>query len=147
MPEERGRQTAAKGPEAELLGKSRVRHLSLYGDTLHLLGPDVFKAGRLKLFLDNWKEITSDETILDMVSGCHIDISENESVNEVKNMRLINFNVKEKEIVNNEVQKLLDKGVIEKTQKSEGDKISNIFIRLKKDKSYRVIINLKNLKS
>ena len=109
------------------------------------MGPDVFKAGRLKLFLDNWKEITSDETILDMVSGCHIDISENESVNEVKNMRPINFNEKEKEIVNNEVQKLLDKGVIEKTQKSEGDIISNIFIRLKKDKSYRVIINLKNL--
>ena len=92
------------------------------------MGPDVFKAGRPKLFLDNWKVITSDETILDMVSGCHIDIFENESVNEVKNMRPIHFNEKEKEIFNNEVQKLLDKGVIEKTQKSEGDIISNIFI-------------------
>ena len=122
-----------------------VREISVIDSKLQVILPENFKAGRLKHFKDKWEEITSDETILDCVSGCHIDLVENDEENIIKNMKPINFNEKEKEIVNKEILKLWEKGVIEKTKHCENEIISNIFIRLKKDKSYRVIINLKNL--
>ena len=44
-----------------------------------------------------------------------------------------------------EISKLLSKGVLELTHRSPGDFISNIFVRPKKDGSYRMILNLKPL--
>lgn len=43
------------------------------------------------------------------------------------------------------IDKFLETGVIEKTKHSEGEYISNIFVRPKKDGSYRLILNLKHL--
>jgi hypothetical protein len=56
----------------------------------------------------------------------------------------LRFNEKEAEIVSTEVNKMLTKNVIEKCNHCLVEIISNIFIRQKKDKSYRVILNLKN---
>ena len=39
----------------------------------------------------------------------------------------------------------LNKGVLEKTEYAEGDFLSTIFVRPKKDGSYRMILNLKPL--
>ena len=44
-----------------------------------------------------------------------------------------------------EISKLLFKGVLELTHRLPGDFISNIFVRPKKDGSYRMILNLKPL--
>ena len=49
------------------------------------------------------------------------------------------------QIINTEVNKLLHKGVIVKTNHSEGEFISDIFCRPKKDGSHRLILNLKRL--
>ena len=43
------------------------------------------------------------------------------------------------------VEDCLETGVIEKTKNSEGEYIFNIFVRPKKDGSYRLILNLKHL--
>lgn len=40
---------------------------------------DDFEAGRLKNFVENWKNLTSDCQILDMVQNCHIEL-ENDKI-------------------------------------------------------------------
>lgn len=55
----------------------------------------------------------------------------------------INMSEKEKLIVDEEITKLIEKGVIEKTNHCDGEFVSNIFLRKKKDNSYRMILNLK----
>ncbi|CAB4013926.1 Hypothetical predicted protein, partial [Paramuricea clavata] len=51
----------------------------------------------------------------------------------------------EKCIVDNEITKLLMKGLIEPTNQESGEFISTIFLRPKKDGTFRVILNLKRL--
>ena len=46
--------------------------------------------------------------------------------------------------IENEVSKLLDKKVIEKVEESDDQVVSNIFGRLKKDGTTRIILNQKN---
>ena len=48
-------------------------------------------------------------------------------------------------IISMEISKLLSKGLLELTHRSPGDFKSNIFVRPKKDVSYRMILNLKPL--
>ena len=46
-----------------------------------------------------------------------------------------------------EIYTLLQKGVIEEAYHSHGEFLSNVFLRPKKDGSFRMILNLKNLNS
>ena len=46
-----------------------------------------------------------------------------------------------------EIYTLLQKGVIAEAYHSHGDFLSNVFLRPKKDGSFRMILNLKNLNS
>ena len=55
------------------------------------------------------------------------------------------FDAQETEFLQQEIQRLLAKGVIEHSQQEEGKYISTVFLRPKKNGSYRVILNLKNL--
>ena len=57
----------------------------------------------------------------------------------------INFTKPEQEVIDNEIDKLLTKGVISETTHCPGEYISTIFIRPKKDGGFRLILNLKNL--
>ena len=61
------------------------------------------------------------------------------------NVPKIPHNAEEKSIINLEIHKLLKKGVITKCQKEEDDFISTVFIREKKDGTFRTILNLKYL--
>ena len=63
-------------------------------------------------------------------------------------MPLIRFNSSEGVIIDGEIQQLLSKGVLEETEPSYGQYIlyiSTIFLRKKKNGSYRLILNLKGL--
>jgi len=101
-------------------------------------------AGRLKHFSSQWLNITSDYFILDSVTQYKIEFAaafpQQESV-----PREICFSLPEQHIIQNELDKLLKKGVIKETTHCEGEYISTIFIRPKKDGTYRLILNLKNL--
>ena len=55
--------------------------------------------------------------------------------------RTINFSAQESTNVNAQISKLLEKGMIVKSSHAEGDFISNIFLRPKKDRSFRTILN------
>lgn len=100
-------------------------------------------AGRLKYFLSEWKLITTDPKILDMVQHCHLEFIELPSQH--YNLPPIRFNAKEAKIIDDEIKTLLNKGVIEEAQPSQHQVISSIFLRKKKNGSYRMILNLKRL--
>lgn len=55
------------------------------------------------------------------------------------------FSKEEHEFIEKELQKMLSKKVIRKVSHEVGEFISNIFIRPKKDGSFRMILNLENL--
>ena len=57
--------------------------------------------------------------------------------------REIGLNAQECDIVDQEIDKLLNKGVVIESQHENGEFISNIFLRRKKDGNYRMILNLK----
>ena len=59
--------------------------------------------------------------------------------------RVHGFEDSEKRIINENVEALLSKGVIEQCSYTQGQFVSTIFLRPKKDGSHRFILNLKNL--
>ena len=80
--------------------------------------------------------------ILEFVKGVKIEFYH--GIEPTQNMGpSCNFNVREQIIVESEIQKLLQKGVIIPSVHEEGEFMSTIFLRSKKDGSYRTILNLK----
>lgn len=57
--------------------------------------------------------------------------------------RSYSFSEIEQNIIDNEVEKFLDRGIIMPSLSGPGDIVSPIFTRLKKDGSHRVIFNVK----
>ena len=102
-----------------------------------------FKAGNLTSFLSNWRTITSDSEILDMITGTTIDFKYLSVQHGPPAIR--EFSDPESQIIETEIEKLLNKGVIVRTDRETGDFISPIFLREKKDGSHRMILNLKAL--
>ena len=104
-----------------------------------------FKAGCVKDHIDNWRSVTTDLVILDAVKHHHIEFEGRCRPVQATKPRQITFSSGEKEIISTEITKLLSKGVIELTNSFNGDFLSTIFVRPKKDGSYRLILNLKPL--
>ena len=100
-------------------------------------------AGRLKNFVSKWQTITSDQRILNAIRGVRIDFIEQRNQFFVPSQ--YNFNPLEVEIIDQKIDCFLERGIIEKTTHSTGEYISNVFICPKKDGSYRLILNLKQL--
>lgn len=103
-----------------------------------------FEAGRIQKFFDNWCNLTSDPYILDMVKGYKIQF---ESIaTQLQEQNQIQFSDVEAESVQQEIEKLLSKGVIVLCDTVPDDAfISNIFVRPKSDGTYRMILNLSKL--
>lgn len=102
-----------------------------------------FQAGKLTEHLDSWKSLTNDKEILDMVTGTTIDFHTQPVQHNVPLQK--NLTPLEGQIIDNEVSKLLSKGVIVKSDHEDMEFISPIFLRPKKDGSNRMILNLKAL--
>lgn len=81
-------------------------------------------------FIPAWKEITSDEEILDWVEHLHIKFVDNKPPTQFGEPRVIKFNQMETQILDLEVQKLIDKGVVIQSNHSEGEFISPVFLRM-----------------
>ena len=105
--------------------------------------PQNFIAGKTRLAFAKWSELTSDKSILSWVAGVTIDF-END-IDQWREPVPIKFPPHEKVLIDNEVEKLCKKGIIEKTVPTKGQFVSNIFFRPKKDGSIRLILNLRNL--
>lgn len=100
-------------------------------------------AGRLQQFFSAWETITSDKYILQAVKGYKIEFIDNVGPRQTHLLREIGLNAQECDIVVQEIDKLLNKGVVIESQHENGEFISNIFLRRKKDGNYRMILNLK----
>ena len=102
-----------------------------------------FSAGHIKNFVKNWKNLTSDSVILDIVKhGLKLNFT-----SEIPSKGPFEYprSKQDTSIISKEVEKLLQKGVITECNVEDGDYFSSLFTTPKKDGSYRTILNLKYL--
>ena len=116
---------------------------SAYDEVKRLIeNQTVFRAGQLTSAVHSWCEITNDPTIIQFVKGVFLEFTQNCEPTQISARPSI-FNSKEQLIVHEEINKLLQKGVIKESHNEHGEFISPIFLRAKPDGSYRTILNLK----
>ena len=89
-----------------------------------------------------WREITSDPNILQYVQGVKISFIEGTVPCRQAHWPTV-FNGQQHEIVRNEIQSLLLKGVLRESHSETGEFVSTIFLRPKNDGSFHMILNLK----
>ena len=105
---------------------------------------DSFKAGNIRNYVHNWKKITSDKNIIDIVTdGLQLNFTDcpPQGSEPFEYPRGQN----EHYTINEEVNKLLAKEVIKPCGRETGEYFSSLFTRDKKDGTYRTILNLKSL--
>ena len=101
------------------------------------------QAGQLKFHLRQWEKITSDKVSLDIVKGYKIDFISVPTQNIPPQQPKLEEN--EERALKTPLEELLQKGVIEECFHEEGEFISPISLRPKKNGKYRMILNLKKL--
>jgi hypothetical protein len=108
----------------------------LYGfDSAH-----VNIAGSISSHVNQWLKITRDPWIIAMVQGVSIPLDFLPCQDWVPFP--YRLSVSERPIMDREVQKLLDKGVVEEVEHEEGEFISSVFLRPKPNGSHRLILDL-----
>lgn len=105
----------------------------------------LFTGGRLKNFLPEWRQITSDDEILSLISGALIQFNSPHHFLPSLSVHQPRLSFHESCIIDSEILNLLDKQVIFPCQHEQGEVISSIFTTPKKDGSHRMILNLKKL--
>ena len=103
-----------------------------------------FRADQLREHVSPWESLSSDPFILDAIKHYHIEF-ESEVPYQAQTPRHIYSSLSDKEVIDGEISKLLLKGVIEKTCHTGNGFVSNVFVRPKKDGTYRMILNLRSL--
>ena len=99
--------------------------------------------GRLRFFLPFWKKLTSDENIIQIISGAKLEFKR--CVRQKYPCKPINISTDFKCKIEQELQKYLVLGIIEKTDHSAGEFVNQIFPISKKNGGIRIILNLKLL--
>ena len=102
-----------------------------------------FVAGRLRSHFSEWCKLTHDKQVLNTVKGLKIEFADLPVQNFIPNE--YKHTEDEIEFLHEEITKLLDKQIITQVEPVPGQYVSNIFLRDKKDGSYRMILNLKKL--
>ena len=96
--------------------------------------------GRLKFFQQFWASITEDKHILGFIKGAKLDF---DSVPYQKfPQQEIFCSLQEKLAIDDELEKYLDLGIISRVHHTEGEFISKIFTRPKKNGKIRIILDL-----
>ena len=98
-------------------------------------------AGRVAKYVDSWRHITNDIWLLPTIQGVNIEFDQIPVQNVVP--KQFGMSDIERGAVAFEIKRLLSKGVIIPSRHESGEFISTIFVRPKKDGSYRLILNLK----
>ena len=132
----RGRAMASKGSASHTKGEVSLKKINSHAQAK-------FIAGRLKQFLPQWEKITTDPEVLQTVQGCTIEFVNNTIPSQQGNVCESHFSREKSIVISTEIEKLLEKQVLEKVESEDGEFISPIFLRPKKNGSYRMILNLK----
>ena len=100
----------------------------------------------MQQFVPAWKDINDDPEVLDWAEHCHLEFIDGVPLVQETDYKVIQFNDAESAIIDSEIVKLLNKGVIVESTNSQREFVSSIFLRLKKNGvDYRMILNLKEL--
>ncbi len=105
--------------------------------------PENFEGGKIRHFLPEWQKLTSNKWVIDTICGSRIDFDFDPL--EIPEPFPILFDKREQDFIDQEIKKLTSQHVIEIVQPCQGQFVSSIFLRPKKDGSFRLILNLKNL--
>ena len=104
--------------------------------------PEIPVGGRLRFFLHRWKKITSDPSILDIVSGMHIELCD--LPRQHRPPQPLSLSPEEIDAGNEHIQTLLQKRAIVPAPDYQPNQfLSNVFLVPKRDGGYRMILNLK----
>lgn len=104
-----------------------------------------FIAGSLYNFVDEWRKLTNDPYILDIVEHCHLNIVEDGMEYLYQGDLQYRFNSEEQRILSQEIVKLLELQVLKVTQRRGDQVLSPVFLRKKKHGGYRMVLNLEKL--
>ena len=92
--------------------------------------------------LSNWKNLTSDQNILNIISGDSISFTDTPCT---KRHAINPLSTDEIPLVNTEIKKVLKKGLIKTSFHENVEYVSPIFVTKKCDGGIRIILNLKQL--
>ena len=96
-------------------------------------------------FLHEWRQITSDRHILDIVEHCHLDLDvHNITPLFFEDIEYV-FKEEDQVLIDQEITKLLQLKVIAVTECQAEQVVSPIFLRKKKNGEFRMVINLEKL--
>ena len=101
------------------------------------------QAGRIHKFLANWKLITNDQKILNIVKGWEIPLLDIPRQNKIP--QDVKMNTLEDEAMDKEIESMLSKGAIREAIPKGDQFLSNVFVTPKGEGQFRPIINLKKL--
>ena len=112
-------------------------------DILLINKPENFQAGNIAFALSKWEKLTKDQVVLAMVRGVSIPLQGQVSQGRVPHpYRLSEV---ERGIMDQELTKLLHKGVIEESPWEKDQFVSNVFLRPKANGEFRIILDLTEL--
>ena len=92
-----------------------------------------FQAGQIINYADQWRKLTSDPEILETVTGQNIEFYQISI--QIKPPFQPKWSPEEAEFIDSEIPSLLEKGVIQHSKHEQGEFISSVFLRPKKDGS------------
>ena len=102
----------------------------------------LFNAGRLKNYIYEWKKLTNDQEILNIVGGYKLEfVQKPKSMNRTTQC----FNIHDSKLIAGEIHKLLDQGIIKEVPDDKSLFLSPIFLVEKSNGGHRMILNLKKL--
>lgn len=104
---------------------------------------NVCKSGCLPLYLPEWRKITKDSFILNIIRGYQLPFTT--MPNQIIEPSPIPMSSSDENKVTEAIGKLLAQGAIKKSPEEKGQFISNVFSVPKSDGSVRLVINLKPL--
>ena len=100
-------------------------------------------AGRIRWFIHNWRLITQDQWVLEMVQGFRLPLLQTPV--QSKPLPEIHLAADQTALIMTEVEELIRKGAISPALQAPGGFVSELFLVPKKDGGFRPVINLKAL--
>ena len=104
---------------------------------------DNFTVGNIARFVNEWFKVIKDPWVLAMVTGAHLNFTQDPQ--QMRPAVPFRLSGEERLTVGEEIDKLLIKGVIERTCPTPGQVVSNVFLRPKPNGQHRLILDLMDL--
>ena len=126
-----------RGPNIYPLVNSSIKKLFSYPTQSYKI------AGRLEHFLANWRKITSDQKMLQTVSGYKVELFE--TPHQIKPPQAHKFSTPEKALTEKEIKELEEKGAIKQVSPVPRSILKQLVSCKEKGRGNHPAINLKNL--